>query len=216
MTKDFGNLLRYWRKEANDMTQTELAEELRYALGTEHYHKSDVSKWEHGRIQNEYIVEELEKILGVTEKILLKTAGYVKEEEDKTQILPDQRHYEHWARLGRLAEELRDGLDVDAGMIYRPSRFGGRVRGWNFISEQVTFSALNNPLWKYLLMHLDYEFQQPLFSSQIEYLQEHSAYIYQEKWLTRIPKPIGELQEKLWLVIERGTFQGTCDICKDW
>jgi len=220
MPKDFGSLLRYWRKESNDMTQTELADELKYELGGEHYNKSDVSKWEHGRIPNKYVVEALEKILNINDKVLLEAAGYtkieVKEDEDRIQKQPDQRHYEHWARLGKLAEELRYGLDLYAGMTCRPSRFGGEVMGWHYVSEEVTFSAQNNPLWKYLLMHLDYEFQQPKFSTEIQNLQTHGAWKYQRDWITRIPEPIGDLQEKLWLVIERGTFKGTCAICKDW
>ena len=43
MTKQFGPLLRKWRK-LSDLTQEELVEQLRIALEQESYSKSDVSK----------------------------------------------------------------------------------------------------------------------------------------------------------------------------
>jgi transcriptional regulator with XRE-family HTH domain len=75
MAEKLGPLLRKWRK-LSDLTGTVLAEELRLALETESYSKSDISKWEHGRIPPEDVVEELEEILSAPKGSLLKAAGY--------------------------------------------------------------------------------------------------------------------------------------------
>ena len=75
MVEKFGPLLRKWRK-LSDLTQRRLVEELRLAIENECYSKSDISKWEHGRIPPEDIVEELEKILSTPKGLLLRAAEY--------------------------------------------------------------------------------------------------------------------------------------------
>lgn len=75
MAEKFGPLLEKWRN-LSDLTQTGLVEELRVGLENERYSKSDISKWEHGRIPAEDIVEQLEKILSIPEGLLLRAAHY--------------------------------------------------------------------------------------------------------------------------------------------
>jgi transcriptional regulator with XRE-family HTH domain len=75
MIEKFGPLLRKWRK-LSDLTQRRLVEELRLEIENECYSSSDISKWEHGRIPPEDIVEELEKILSTPKGLLLRAAEY--------------------------------------------------------------------------------------------------------------------------------------------
>jgi len=74
MADEFGSLLRKRRTRA-ELTQRQLAEGLRRAR-YEHYGESDISKWEHGRIPLEDVVEELEEILCTPKGLLLRAAGY--------------------------------------------------------------------------------------------------------------------------------------------
>lgn len=74
MNEDFGALLKKCRDRAK-LTGKRLSEKLRGA-GYERYGAPDVSKWEHGRIPPEAVVEELEEILSTPKGMLLKAAGY--------------------------------------------------------------------------------------------------------------------------------------------
>ena len=74
MADEFGSLLRKCRTSV-ELTQRQLAEGLRRAR-YEHYGESDISKWEHGRIPSEDVVEELEEILSTPKGLLLRAAGY--------------------------------------------------------------------------------------------------------------------------------------------
>jgi len=146
-----------------------------------------------------------------------------------------ERYSEHWARLGRVAEALKIGLEYPK---YREgdrvsSRYGGTVWGnWSFSmvqfkgskfieSPEIHFSAENNDLWSYLMKHMDDEFPGFIVDFKkfkeiaVGRLKESSQETNREDpWLREHPMNL-KLREKLWLVIERGTFKGSCDICKD-
>ena len=54
------------------------------------------------------------------------------------------------------------------------------------------------------------------FSTTFGTLPKSSGQIEREQPLLRDHPQNKELRKKLWLVIEQGTFKGSCDICKDW
>jgi len=135
----------------------------------------------------------------------------------------DKMLLEHWRRLGKLAEHLRECLSFQASVSeYIESRFGGIfVAQWLLHHGKLWFSAESDELWEYMLKHLDSEFTEPKFSMMLEkfkvkakkQLKADSSYSNILK--VKAGAEVKELQDKLWLVIERGYFEGTCEICKD-
>ncbi|MFC2024028.1 hypothetical protein ACFLTJ_00385 [Chloroflexota bacterium] len=146
-----------------------------------------------------------------------------------------ERHSEHWARLGKVAEALKRGLNfpryVEGENV--ESRYGGTVWGnWSFSvfqlanskfveSPEIRFSAEDNDLWGYLMRHMDAEF--PGFVVDFNKFKKVAVGILktssgetnrEHPKLRDHPKNL-KLRQKLWLVIERGTFKGSCDICED-
>jgi len=81
MTEEFGALLRKCRDSAK-LSGKQLIKKLRNA-GYERYGRSDISKWEHGRLPPEDVVEELEEILSTPKGLLLRVAGYYSAAEYK-------------------------------------------------------------------------------------------------------------------------------------
>ena len=75
MANEFGGLLRKYRIDAR-LSQRAVVEKLRMANYEAQYREADISKWEHGRIPREDIVEELEDMLSTPKGILLRAAGY--------------------------------------------------------------------------------------------------------------------------------------------
>ncbi len=88
-----------------------MVEELRLEIEDECYSKSDISKWEHGRIPPEDIIKELEKILSTPKGLLLKAAGYTLGEElnevesEKELSLRQMEHISSLQQLARSAIE---------------------------------------------------------------------------------------------------------------
>jgi transcriptional regulator with XRE-family HTH domain len=110
MPQDFGSLLRYYRKDKNDLTQEALAEELKLELGTDvEYSKTDISKWEKGkRVPVEYVVEALDKILSAN-GVLIKAVGctvQISEAQKFDQSDLPHLQMEHVARLQDLARSM--------------------------------------------------------------------------------------------------------------
>ncbi|MFC2026398.1 hypothetical protein ACFLUX_00265 [Chloroflexota bacterium] len=147
-----------------------------------------------------------------------------------------QQLSEHWARLGRVAEALKIGLEfpkyIESEQV--ESRYGGAVWGnWVFSmvqfrdskfveSPEVQFSAEGNNLWDQLMKHIDAEF--PGFIAEFNkfksiavdiIVKQSSRQADREQPQLRDHPVNRELRQKLWLVIERGTFKGSCDICRD-
>ena len=75
MADEFGLLLKKHRRQAG-LSQNQVVEGLRRAGYEDRYSEPDVSKWEHGRIPPEAVVEELEEILSTPKGLLLRAAGY--------------------------------------------------------------------------------------------------------------------------------------------
>lgn len=99
MANELGGLLKKYRKKA-DLSQSQLVERFREARYEERYGKADISKWEHGRIPPEDVVEELEEILSTPKGLLLKAAGHASAAEyrrilaGESQSAAVERHYE--------------------------------------------------------------------------------------------------------------------------
>jgi transcriptional regulator with XRE-family HTH domain len=114
MSRDFGSLLRYYRKDRNDLTQEGLAEELKLELDTDvKYTKTDISKWEKGkRIPAEHVVEVLDKVLSAGD-VLIKAAGYIVQLPESQKPEPTdlpRLQMEHVAKLQELALSMADGV----------------------------------------------------------------------------------------------------------
>lgn len=121
---------------------------------------------------------------------------------------------EHQDRLSELAKAM------DSSLGFRFHRCG-------YVRRRTT---------KYLLQHLDFEFSRPKFSERLQRLEEalEEAHTKQLKNGGMVLFPVDDLlfpkddllpevtglasnlRNDLCLVIERGTFKGKCDICKDW
>lgn len=136
----------------------------------------------------------------------------------------DWRYRDHWHRVGKVAEVLKLDLEFPSRYVMKKadSRFGGIVATLGYFNASgVSFSAEQDPLWECLLQHLDSEFEKPLFSEQLKKLQELATNLVRDDPGRAFEKAANHtlaqrLRKKLWLVVERGAFKGTCDICRDW
>jgi hypothetical protein len=135
--------------------------------------------------------------------------------------------------LGIIAEKLRIGLEFPnygEGKVIE-SRFEGTVWGaWVYDAQHdwktgkdnpiVIFSAEKEALWSYFVRHMDNEFK--LFSGDLKKVKINAAChvtnnvkdIYSDQTQLRDDVTVKDLREKLFKVIERGTFQGICTICE--
>lgn len=147
--------------------------------------------------------------------------------------IPDNQLNDHWVRLGIIAEKLRIGLEFPnygEGNIIE-SRFGGTVWGGWFYDAQhdwktgqdnpiVLFSAEKEALWSYLLRHMDNEFKSfsvdlnNIKKNAADYVSKNLKAIHSDQIALRNDVTIKGLREKLFIVIERGNFQGICSICE--
>ena len=95
---------------------------------------------------------------------------------------------------------------------------GGLYSGsWSLVDSQLHFSVESNGLlFKSLLEHMDSEF--PAFSQKLQELKECAVPLVEARYATRAENDpdAGVLRANLDLVIERRTFKGSCDICRDW
>jgi transcriptional regulator with XRE-family HTH domain len=144
MVEKFGPLLRRWRK-LSDLIQRQLVQELRLAIENECYSSSDISKWEHGRIPPEDIIEELEKILSIPKGLLLRAASYHSAAEYR-------RSQEAEPALSQLA------LDMQRGTMQQEERqkFLTLLQWWQ---EQLKFLSIDQILRKFYFQnrHTDLE-----------------------------------------------------------
>jgi len=174
MTEIFGPLLRKCRDNAK-LTGKQLAGKLRGA-NYERYGAPDVSKWEHGRIPPEDVVEELEEILSTPKGSLLRAAGYTSaaeyrrflagEESVDTEKEPSRRwqQIEHIRSLQELAisviESVPELIDFDDLENLHSARFSL----WQAF-EKLT----GDSRWPSLAAHLGEPAQElELMTSQIE------------------------------------------------
>jgi len=150
------------------------------------------------------------------------------EERNQTCHL-DQRFYDHWARLGQVAEELFHGMEYNNSKFGINSRFNNDINILGLYSydprksTSLSFSAQKVFLWTRFLEHMDCEFAS--FSDSFDkYIKDMAQYIKNHidssEWkdfppVWSHPQTI-DLRQKLEFVIERGTFKGTCDICEGW
>jgi len=135
MTEEFGPLLRKCRGSAL-LTGEQLIKKLR-DQGYERYGTPDVSKWEHGRIPPEDVVEELEEILSIPKGSLLKVAGYTnaaeyrriqageeleKVDTEKEPLLKRQQK-DHIKKLQQMARSALDHLPDLPDLQNEPEAF---------------------------------------------------------------------------------------------
>ena len=161
MADNFGPLLRKWRN-ASDLTQEQLAEELRIALEQESYSKSDVSKWECGnKIPKEELVEELEKILSPPKGVLLRAAGYTSVEKEPSL---KWQQIEHIRSLQELAKSVIESVPELIDFDNLENLDSVHTSLWQ------AFKKLNaDPRWRSLAAHLGERAQElELMTSQIE------------------------------------------------
>ncbi|MBA7673719.1 hypothetical protein ES703_81923 [subsurface metagenome] len=133
-----------------------------------------------------------------------------------------QRHYAHWGSLSKLAEELKQSLELPKDLEIVDTYFGMMIQqSWYCHEGKIYFSTQNSPLWECLLQHLDNEFEHPRFSYALKKFQQTAAQLLNGKpeghpVMARSYQLAQSLSHELSVVIERGTFIGTCDICKEW
>jgi len=196
------------------------------------YKYSLISRDTYKKLQDELMHMPVEEVLSLPDDLQLWIRGLrvelpTKEQEERVlNVTPE--HRDHWHRLGKIAEELKIGLEFNRGSEGNvvESRFGGTVWGhWYFDSRkdpEVSFSAQSKKLWGCFLSHMDAEFD--IFSDEIRKFQYMASRLVKENLDTewgddlhpvRSAQATQILIQKLWQVIERGTFMGTCEICED-
>jgi hypothetical protein len=137
----------------------------------------------------------------------------------------NKHNLEHWERLGQVAEELKLGLEYNRGLQDIVSRFGGNVwAGWKYDprTTELSFSAQKKDLCPYFILHMNAEYASfdEDFKRYLDIAGRHLKDNLDDRlglelhpvWTCPETETI---KQKLWLVIERGTFKGTCDICRD-
>ncbi len=122
-----------------------------------------------------------------------------------------QLYKDHLQKLTDLTKILI--LDVENGKIEWHTPRSNQDKKLAFGGLGPVFSAQNNYLWPFLLQHLNAEFTNPRVTNQIAELI--SATLLKLTSYQGIPVTSlkDALKERLLLVIEKGTFKGTCEIC---
>jgi hypothetical protein len=123
---------------------------------------------------------------------------------------------EHLRKLAVLAGEL--ATDIENGNLERmrhPAKTDPKAPFGGLDLVRI-FHSQNSRLWPFLAQHLDNEFVTPKLTKQIDQTAVH-------KLVNRILKiesgdrDLAELvRNKLVLLSERGTFEGNCNICRNY
>jgi integrase/recombinase XerD len=125
-------------------------------------------------------------------------------------------YHEHQRKLAILTGEL--ATDIENGNLERrrhPAKavLNASSAGVNLVG---VYHAQNSRLWPFLAQHLDSEFGAPKLTAQIM----QAAVETRVNRLLNKESGEGDLarvvREKLVLVSERGTFPGTCDVCRGY
>ena len=126
------------------------------------------------------------------------------------------RYVDHLRKLSNLVVELI--RNIDNGKIEQLQN-PGKIKfegGFAPLNLKPVYPAQNNNLWPFLSQHLDNEFKKPRLTEQID--KSSLAVILaklQQLEYKRSDLNV-EIREKLVLISERGTFVGTCNICKTY
>jgi len=135
----------------------------------------------------------------------------------------------HWTKLTKLAQELVSCLEFYSVLtpkiinsVENPDFLGLDSPHCFFDGSRVWFSVEDNPLYDCLFQHLSTEI--PQLSEKLEQVRELAAksFAASEENKTAVSGQfrddnlVSDLRHTLWLVAERATFKGKCDVCKDW
>lgn len=169
MTEEFGVLLRKYR-DARKLSGKQLIKELRNAE-YERYGVSDISKWEHGRIPPEAIVEELEEILSTPKGLLLRAAGYHSAGEYRRTLAGEElQEVESEKELSRRQMEHIRTLQLLARSA---------IESWpkflnnSYVTTAVYYNNYNNELWYNFMENLNNVFQKLINDAYWPRLADH-------------------------------------------
>jgi hypothetical protein len=121
-------------------------------------------------------------------------------------------YMDHLRKLAILAGEL--ATDIENCNLER-QRYPAKTnpKGFEELDLAQVLHAQNSRLWPYLSQHLDNEFVTPILTMQIARIAVDIQITHLLKKEPRECELSKAVREKLVLVSERGTFEGTCDIC---
>lgn len=169
MTEEFGVLLRKYR-DARKLSGKQLIKEFRNAR-YEHYGVSDISKWEHGRIPPEAVVEELEEILSTPKGLLLKAAGYYSAGEYRRTLAGEE--------LKQVDSEKELSLQQMEHISMLQLLASSTIESWpkffnnSYITTVVSSNNYNNELWYNFMENLNNVFQKLINDAYWPSLAEH-------------------------------------------
>lgn len=242
MARYFGPMLKNLRKRL-DLSQQELVDEIRGKIYARKYHKSDISKWEHGTTKPpEEVVEYLEEILlPHPDGSLLKAAGYLESAElrarrsrDFERLAHQQAQVRHFDDLCRLIEQWREQLGV---RVYDPypdfvclfpkdfkpmdAELGYHHKGsllWEVTRDgtvEVHFAVEDEFLFRYLECHLPYEQMWEDFRSLKQELAEaiKRASSSPRSRAEGVVALVDQIADELDKALARRTFLGSCEVC---
>ena len=135
---------------------------------------------------------------------------------------PADQVQEHWDRLTMVAECLKISLNFPIrfrlGMEESVTGRGNVDGGWMIRNGEVTFRAENESLFHELLSHLDCE--SDTFVGDFQEFKKVAASLVEgseDKGDKASQHPEAQsLRTCLGIVIKRGTYFGTCDVCSRW
>lgn len=233
MWSEFGRLLKEYRK-SNKLSQEKLLKRLR-DHGYELRSKSTVSRWEHGlRRPKDDVVEELEDILGVSGKRLLRAARYRIETEPDDEIIigligSELKKKEHSDQLTDIASMLlANGLDTlrlakptenqkdDPNWIEYFEKYKYRVYDYNSDSVmQATQKQLIFEMERNIeAVYARYKHDKDAFDCFLSHLRAEPVMEGRELLDVLDSNPL-QLIEILKLMAQK-KVKGTCPVCKDW
>jgi hypothetical protein len=123
---------------------------------------------------------------------------------------------EHLRKLAALAGEL--ATDIENGNLERmrhPAKTDPKAPFGGLDLVRI-FHSQNSRLWPFLTQHLDNEFVTPKLTKQIDQTAVHIL-VNRILKIESGDRDLAELvRNKLVLLSERGTFEGNCNICRNY
>ena len=124
-----------------------------------------------------------------------------------------QRLYdEHSRKLTNLVILLIE--DIRTGKVEAATNI--KAKGWEILSNSGIYHSQKLQLWPSLQQHLDNEFNNPSISKQV---REIASSVFWDRIFKRESNNKGltdEIIEKLVIISERGSYAGTCEVCKGY
>ena len=150
----------------------------------------------------------------ITDKLDIKEEGTLEVGELRLQLFYQELYREHTRKLIDLVGELMN--DIMNAKLELPLHVSETNTKLIFSPLKKVYVTQNRELWPFLLKHLNHEFRDPLFETQLNRIAFTSFWSKTANNGLLNPTITAAFLEILLLIKERGTLKGTCTICEGY